>query len=70
MLIPKQTLPPQLGSQLPKHKGIYELILDSVVSKIIKTKPNVKLIPSHINLVGAEIEPLIKIKENSCLKNT
>ena len=58
-------------SVTPEHKGIYELILDSVeVSKIIiKTKsPNVKLIPSHINLVGAEIELINKNKREFMLK--
>ena len=58
-------------SVTPEHKGIYELILDSVeVSKIItKTKsPNVKLIPSHINLVGAEIELINKNRREFMLK--
>jgi len=55
----------------PEQPGIYELILQSVeISKtIIKTKsPNVKLIPSHINLVGAEIELINKSKREFMLK--
>jgi chromosome partitioning protein len=55
----------------PEQPGIYELILQSVeISKtIIKTKsPNVKLIPSHINLVGAEIELINKYKREFMLK--
>tara|TARA_Y100001970_G_scaffold8326_1_gene9674 strand:+ start:4748 stop:5527 length:780 start_codon:yes stop_codon:yes gene_type:complete len=55
----------------PKDQGIYELILQSVkVSKtIIKTKsPNVNLIPSHINLVAAEIELINKSKREFMLK--
>ena len=55
----------------PEQPGIYELILESVeISKtIIKTKsPNVKLIPSHINLVGAEIELINKNKREFMLK--
>ncbi len=55
----------------PEQPGVYELILQSVeVSKtIIKTKsPNVKLIPSHINLVGAEIELINKNKREFMLK--
>ena len=59
-------------SVTPENQGIYELILQSVeVSKIIiKTKsPNVKLIPSHINLVGAEIELINKNKREFMLKN-
>ena len=58
-------------SVTPEDKGIYELILQSVeVSKIIiKTKsPNLKLIPSHINLVGAEIELINKNKREFMLK--
>ncbi|MFL2629549.1 MAG: ParA family protein [Flavobacteriaceae bacterium] len=58
-------------SVTPENQGIYELILQSVeVSKIIiKTKsPNVKLIPSHINLVGAEIELINKNKREFMLK--
>jgi len=55
----------------PEQPGVYELILQSVeISKtIIKTKsPNVKLIPSHINLVGAEIELINKNKREFMLK--
>jgi len=55
----------------PEQPGIYELILQSVeISKtIINTKsPNVKLIPSHINLVGAEIELINKTKREFMLK--
>ena len=55
----------------PEQPGVYELILQSVeISKtIIKTKsPNVNLIPSHINLVGAEIELINKNKREFMLK--
>ena len=55
----------------PEQPGVYELILQSVeISKtIIKTKsPNVNLIPSHINLVGAEIELINKNNREFMLK--
>ncbi len=55
----------------PEQPGVYELILQAVeISKtIIKTKsPNVNLIPSHINLVGAEIELINKNKREFMLK--
>jgi len=55
----------------PEQPGVYELILQSVETSktIIKTKsPNVNLIPSHINLVGAEIELINKNKREFMLK--
>jgi chromosome partitioning protein len=61
-----------LGFSMTKNQlGTYELLGETknIIKTIVKTKsPNVELIPSHINLVGAEIELIDKENREFLLK--
>lgn len=60
-----------LGVRQTDIKNIYDCIINDVPAKeaIIQTNtPNLDIIPSHINLVGAEIELVAKMKREFILR--